>query len=936
MSFQINSSFEPSGDQPQAINKLVTNLNNGINRQTLLGVTGSGKSLTYDEPILLYEAEDKIIKSKLIPIGKIVDAMINSPGDKKYSVPSINPNSLNLELKPITNYLRHNAPKTLFEVETKSGRKVKVTGDHNFYVLRNGKIKLLKTKNIDKNDFIPIPRKISGPIDDLKKISLMEWLPKKTYFHFQDIKKYLNSNNESLIISNFGHQKWWRIVNQNESILVKKLPLISFANIPLDNIKIFSKLGSSRPLYQDLNPDFLWFLGIYIAEGCSNKKYLMLSIHEEELKQYFIKKISKLKIKINERKLNPGDFQINDILLSKIFSQWCGCLSGEKHLPPWFLSISNKQLGHLLSAIYDGDGSVEANEISLTSKSPQLISEISYALLRFGIIGRINKTYKRATNSDMKKYLYYRISISGKDNFLNFNQNIGFNSLRKQKILTEKINENKKVNSNVDLIPICCHELKKIIKSLKLSQSQIAEKIGCSRSQISFLESGIRKPSYPLLLKLIKIFNQSSKNKITSSQIIKMEKLTHFFWCPIKKITPIINHGQKYVYDISVIDNETFLAGFGGLFVHNTFTIANVIQQTQLPTLVISHNKTLAGQLYQEFKELFPNNKVSYFVSYYDYYQPEAYIPASDTYIAKEVQINDLIDRLRLEAASNLLSGKDNIIIASVSCIYNIGDPTEFANLTLDLKVGNNYPRRQLFESFISLYYTRSEMEFKRSTFRVRGETIEIWPSYTDSFLSLEFQDQTLIKIIQHHPFTAQEKVFDDYKLFPAKQYVSGEKNLPEVFANIKKDCAKQVEMFKKQGKILEAHRIEQRVEYDLEMLQETGYINGIENYSIYFDKNRKHGDPPYTLVDYFRHLWGDNFLTVIDESHVTVPQIGGMYAGDFARKTNLIDFGFRLPSALDNRPLKFTEFDSRVSKVIYVSATPSVYEINDSKNKVT
>ncbi|MFA6368946.1 MAG: excinuclease ABC subunit UvrB, partial [Candidatus Shapirobacteria bacterium] len=935
MSFQINSSFEPSGDQPQAINKLVTNLNNGINRQTLLGVTGSGKSLTYDEPILLYEAEDKIIKSKLIPIGKIVDAMINSPGDKKYSVPSINPNSLNLELKPITNYLRHNAPKTLFEVETKSGRKVKVTGDHNFYVLRNGKIKLLKTKNIDKNDFIPIPRKISGPIDDLKKISLMEWLPKKTYFHFQDIKKYLNSNNESLIISNFGHQKWWRIVNQNESILVKKLPLISFANIPLDNIKIFSKLGSSRPLYQDLNPDFLWFLGIYIAEGCSNKKYLMLSIHEEELKQYFIKKISKLKIKINERKLNPGDFQINDILLSKIFSQWCGCLSGEKHLPPWFLSISNKQLGHLLSAIYDGDGSVEANEISLTSKSPQLISEISYALLRFGIIGRINKTYKRATNSDMKKCLYYRISISGKDNFLNFNQNIGFNSLRKQKILTEKINENKKVNSNVDLIPICCHELKKIIKSLKLSQSQIAEKIGCSRSQISFLESGIRKPSYSLLLKLIKIFNQSSKNKITSSQIIKMEKLTHFFWCPIKKITPIINHGQKYVYDISVIDNETFLAGFGGLFVHNTFTIANVIQQTQLPTLVISHNKTLAGQLYQEFKELFPNNKVSYFVSYYDYYQPEAYIPASDTYIAKEVQINDLIDRLRLEAASNLLSGKDNIIIASVSCIYNIGDPTEFANLTLDLKVGNNYPRRQLFESFISLYYTRSEMEFKRSTFRVRGETIEIWPSYTDSFLSLEFQDQTLIKIIQHHPFTAQEKVFDDYKLFPAKQYVSGEKNLPEVFANIKKDCAKQVEMFKKQGKILEAHRIEQRVEYDLEMLQETGYINGIENYSIYFDKNRKHGDPPYTLVDYFRHLWGDNFLTVIDESHVTVPQIGGMYAGDFARKTNLIDFGFRLPSALDNRPLKFTEFNSRVSKVIYVSATPSVYEINDSKNQV-
>ncbi|HPT65852.1 MAG TPA: excinuclease ABC subunit UvrB [Candidatus Woesebacteria bacterium] len=391
----------------------------------------------------------------------------------------------------------------------------------------------------------------------------------------------------------------------------------------------------------------------------------------------------------------------------------------------------------------------------------------------------------------------------------------------------------------------------------------------------------------------------------------------------IDKLVSNIQHG---------INRQTLLGVTGS---GKTFTIANVIQKTQLPTLVISHNKTLAGQLYQEFKELFPKNKVSYFVSYYDYYQPEAYLPASDTYIAKEVQINDLIDRLRLEASSNLLSGNDNIIVASVSCIYNIGDPTEFANLTLDLKVGQNYPRRQLFESFISLFYIRSELEFKRSTFRVRGETIEIWPSYTDSFLSLEFNGESLVKITQHHPMTAQEKDFEDFKLFPAKQYVSGSRNLPEIFDNIRRDCVKQAEIFKKQGKILEAHRIEQRVEYDLEMLQETGYINGIENYSIYFDKNRKHGDPPYSLVDYFRHLWGNNFLTVIDESHVSVPQIGGMFAGDLARKKNLVDFGFRLPSAFDNRPLTFDEFNSRITKTIYVSATPSQYEINDSQNNV-
>lgn len=383
---------------------------------------------------------------------------------------------------------------------------------------------------------------------------------------------------------------------------------------------------------------------------------------------------------------------------------------------------------------------------------------------------------------------------------------------------------------------------------------------------------------------------------------------------------------------ISGVKQQTLLGVTGS---GKTFTIANVIQNTQLPTLVISHNKTLAGQLYQEFKELFPNNKVSYFVSYYDYYQPEAYIPASDTYIAKEVDINDRIDQLRLEASSNLLSGNDNIIIASVSCIYNIGDPVEFENMTFSLEVGQQYPRRQLLENFISLYYIRSELEFKRSTFRIRGGNIELWPSYTDSYLVLEFQNDILTKIIQRHPMTSREVVLEKFKLFPAKQYVSGQRDLKEIFKQIRSDCDKQVKIFKSQNKILEAHRIQQRVEYDLEMLQETGYINGIENYSIYFDRNRQHGDPPYTLVDYFRHLWGDNFLTVIDESHVTVPQIGGMYAGDFARKTNLIDFGFRLPSALDNRPLKFEEFEQRMAKVIYVSATPAKYEFDQSKNNI-
>lgn len=381
--------------------------------------------------------------------------------------------------------------------------------------------------------------------------------------------------------------------------------------------------------------------------------------------------------------------------------------------------------------------------------------------------------------------------------------------------------------------------------------------------------------------------------------------------------------------------NKQVLLGVTGS--GKTFTIANVIEKTQLPTLVISHNKTLAAQLYQEFKELFPKNKVSYFVSYYDYYQPESYLPASDTYIAKEVEINDLIDKLRLQATSNLFSGKDNIVIASVSCIYNIGDPREFGGKTLSLKVGDLWKRRQLFEALVSLFYTRSEMEFKRGQFRIRGDILEIWPSYADWIISLEFDiDNKISSIIERNPFSAHEFNLDTYQLFPAKQFVgAGSSDLKKIIAKIKADCSLEVKEFEKNGQILEAHRLRQRVDYDMEMLEEMGYVNGIENYSIYFESGRQNGDPPYTLIDYFHHLWGEKFLTVIDESHATLPQIKGMSGGDFSRKKTLIDYGFRLKSAYDNRPLNWNEFYQRIPTAIYLSATPDSFEVEDSKNNI-
>jgi excinuclease ABC subunit B len=359
-----------------------------------------------------------------------------------------------------------------------------------------------------------------------------------------------------------------------------------------------------------------------------------------------------------------------------------------------------------------------------------------------------------------------------------------------------------------------------------------------------------------------------------------------------------------------------------------TFTMANVIATSQRPALIISHNKTLAAQLYQEFRDYFPDNAVSYFVSYYDYYQPEAYIPQSDTYIEKETDINSEIDKLRLAATMNLLTRRDTIVIASVSCIYNLGSPAEYAKSVLELAVGMKVTRQQILLRLSDLQYVRSDLDFARSTYRIRGETIDIFPSYSDIAVRVHLPSDVITKIDQIDPFNMdvdlKQKQTNQIVIYPAKHYMADRSSYPKVFGQIRDDLAKQVERFKAQGKILEAHRINQRVNYDLEMIQEVGFVNGIENYSRYFD-GRKPGDPPFSLLDFFPK----DYLLFIDESHITLPQIRGMYNGDQARKQNLIDFGFRLPSALDNRPLKFDEFQRRINQAIYVSATPDEYELS-------
>ena len=355
-----------------------------------------------------------------------------------------------------------------------------------------------------------------------------------------------------------------------------------------------------------------------------------------------------------------------------------------------------------------------------------------------------------------------------------------------------------------------------------------------------------------------------------------------------------------------------------------TFTMANVIEQLNKPTLIIAHNKTLAAQLYGEFKEFFPNNAVEYFVSYYDYYQPEAYVPSTDTYIEKDSSINDEIDKLRHSATMALMERKDVIIISSVSCIYGLGDPIDYKNMVVSLRPNTIRDRDEIIHKLIEIQYDRNDMDFTRGTFRVRGENLEIFPaSYTDSAIRVEFFDDEIERISEIDALTGQIKnVLEHVAIFPNSHYVVPPEKMERAIKDIEKELEEQVAYFKSEDKLIEAQRIAERTNFDMEMLRETGFCSGIENYSRHM-AGLEPGATPHTLMEYF----GDDFLIIVDESHITIPQIRGMYAGDQSRKSTLVDYGFRLPSAKDNRPLNFEEFESMIDQMMFVSATPNVYE---------
>ncbi|HEY1407071.1 MAG TPA: excinuclease ABC subunit UvrB, partial [Spirochaetota bacterium] len=396
-----------------------------------------------------------------------------------------------------------------------------------------------------------------------------------------------------------------------------------------------------------------------------------------------------------------------------------------------------------------------------------------------------------------------------------------------------------------------------------------------------------------------------------------------------KVISPYKPAGDQKTAIESLVDGikkkEKYQTLLGVTGSGKTFTMAKVIEQVKKPTIVITHNKTLAAQLYREFKEFFPENAVDYFVSYYDYYQPEAYVPRNDLYIEKETEINEEIERLRLAATTSLLSRKDVIIVASVSCIYGLGNPEEFGKGTVSLKIGELYRRNALIRQLVESQYQRNDIELRPGLFRVRGDTLEIIPAYQDKRgYKIGFFGDEVERILEFSPLTGE--IFSEPReisIYPAKHYLAADEKLKEAITDIETELETRIKLFKEQGKYIEAQRIEQRTLFDLEMLKEVGYCSGIENYSRHLDR-RSQGTPPWTLIDFLP----SDYLLVIDESHMTVPQIRGMYNGDRSRKETLVEYGFRLPSALDNRPLKFSEFEKVMGHTIYTSATPGPYEM--------
>ena len=911
--------MKPRGSQPEAIKKLVDGLKRNVQYQTLLGVTGSGKSLDYSEPLILRDKKGNI---KKIEIGEFVEQnLINSRKIEEseysiitgYKVLSFNTKNYKIEEKKIKQVSRHKED-YIYEITLDDNSLIKVTKDHNCFKFENCQLQSCKTSDLKLDDYLPISNNIMLPHKELKYINLLDYNPNVKVYIGNLIKKYDPTHKETLEFLKKEFKSYGWKLNQilkktkERGITVTQFyKFINFMNLDLkniyDNVKIITKKEDVISPLIKIDKNFLLFSGLYLSEGHNANNFILISNSNKNL-QNKCKKFCK-SLNINFWKRNKNDIVYFSKSLSNFYKIF-GCIALEKKIPDFIYNLSNNQLTHFLRALFDGDGWVQPNSVLLLSASKELIYDTKNLLLRFGITSRI-------THKKMKR-IFYQLNITGKENLLLFKKYISFSISYKKEKLFKTIKKN--ANTNVDVIPNVSNFIKEIRIKYNLYQKDIAKIAGCSRSYISMLEYGLRYPSKKIFSKITNWLINKDKNY---KYLINLIKFNFRRIINIKKLKNL----NYYVYDISVEDNENFMAGFGNVFVHNTFTMANIIQQIQKPTLVLAHNKTLAAQLFSEFKEFFPNNRVEYFVSYYDYYQPESYIPSKDQYIEKDADVNPKIEQMRLSATASLLSREDVIVVASVSVIYTSGDPSDYVNLGFELRKGFNVTRKEILERFVNMQYDRNDFDLASGRFRVKGDTIDIIPGYYNNIIRIEMFGDEIEKIKEIGKITGNTVDNLDYVfIYPARHFVIAEDKKKRAIESIKKE----LEIRLTQLGMVEAYRLKQRTLYDIEMIEETGFCKGIENYSMHFD-GRRPGDKPFCFLDFFPK----DFLMFIDESHRTIPQVHGMHHGDYSRKKNLIDFGFRLPSAYENRPLTFEEFNQYMKNVIFVSATPGDYELGIS-----
>jgi len=875
MEFKLNAPYHPTGDQPEAIRQLLEGIERGYQDQVLLGATGTGKSLGHDDPVYVVEEcleNGGTSTPRLLAIGELIDGLM-AAGQSQVRLQG-DSQVLDLSASPVRYLAQSVNPAT-------------------------GEVSLCPVSAVTRH---AVPRPMFQVSAACGRQATMTG----------------------------DHNLWVLRAGEMQLIRTQDARPGDFLPVP-ENLILPEPAKRAIPdEYGDLSPDLMRALGAYIAEGNYHPNRLVFAMARKESGAELAESLSALGIAFTAR--SATNIEVSDPLWIEQLARWGGKQARSRHLPPGWMSYPDEALGLLLSAYFDGDGYITPNgAVVTTTTSRQLVVELVYALMRFGIWGRFAYRWKPAPNPEHPGYWYYYLSINGQAELRRFDRLIGFHLEHKRKNLQFYLSHAQRIDSSsLDIAPIDGGQLRWLRNQVGLEAKTLGRLAGFSHTAVYLFEKGQSAMRRTTLLKLLEVLKERA-GAIAGlpdewhRTWEKLQGLCRLRWTRIEAVEEVA-YAHPFVYDFTVPGNETFLAGQGGFFVHNTFTIASIIEKIQKPTLVMAHNKTLAAQLYAEFKEFFPENAVEYFVSYYDYYQPEAYVPRHDLYIEKESEINEEIERLRLAATTALISRRDVVIVASVSCIYGIGNPEAYGRVVINLESGNIYRRNALLRQLVEGHYQRNDLELRPGTFRVRGDSLDVVPAYQDKFgYRITFFGDEVERIIEFDSTTGElRRELKSIFIYPAKHFITEEDKLKKAINDIEEELAERLAFLKANDKLLEAQRLESRTQYDLEMLREVGYCSGIENYSRHLDQ-RPPGSAPWTLMDYLP----SDYMLVIDESHMTVPQIRGMYNGDRSRKEVLVEYGFRLPSALDNRPLTFAEFEEHMGNTIYTSATPGPFEMN-------